>query len=444
MHNKSAAQAVLILFAASLPAYAVPFRVSSTLVFGPSLVGVLGSSPGDFDLDGDVDLNDYLALQNCINASGPGAPASSACLPFDANGDFDIDFSDAADFQNAFTGTVLRVCGNRNLETGEQCDDGNTISGDGCSSTCQVEITGIENDNCANPTSLNEGTQLYSNVGAIRDGPSEPNDCLFFGSSDIESDIWYCYTATCSGPAVISLCGSGYDTKLAAYSGCACPSARPIACSDDDCGTGTDNVHSRVSFNVTTGHAYMVRVGGYLLGQGEGRLTIRCGQDTCEEGTGSCVTAHDANQPGCDDPMCCNRVCEVDTFCCDVTWDDFCASQAGGFCSPTGFPTCNAQAGRCNHPNNTPGCRDTACCNAICQTDPYCCITNWDNNCVTSYELICVNCGSGRGDCYSERLEPGCQDVSCCGIVCAVDEFCCTVEWDIVCAQEATQLCQPN
>ena len=31
------------------------------------------------------------------------------------------------------------VCGNGHIDPGEQCDDGNTMSGDGCSSTCQVE-----------------------------------------------------------------------------------------------------------------------------------------------------------------------------------------------------------------------------------------------------------------------------------------------------------------
>src|SRR6185437_11189041 len=31
------------------------------------------------------------------------------------------------------------VCGNGVVEAGEQCDDGNTKSGDGCSSTCQKE-----------------------------------------------------------------------------------------------------------------------------------------------------------------------------------------------------------------------------------------------------------------------------------------------------------------
>lgn len=33
------------------------------------------------------------------------------------------------------------VCGNRIVETGEGCDDGNTLNGDGCSSYCQVETT---------------------------------------------------------------------------------------------------------------------------------------------------------------------------------------------------------------------------------------------------------------------------------------------------------------
>ena len=34
------------------------------------------------------------------------------------------------------------VCGNSVIETGETCDDGNTVSGDGCSSTCQIEVPG--------------------------------------------------------------------------------------------------------------------------------------------------------------------------------------------------------------------------------------------------------------------------------------------------------------
>ena len=40
-----------------------------------------------------------------------------------------------------FSGEVITaaVCGNGILETGEECDDGNLINGDGCSSTCTIE-----------------------------------------------------------------------------------------------------------------------------------------------------------------------------------------------------------------------------------------------------------------------------------------------------------------
>ena len=31
------------------------------------------------------------------------------------------------------------VCGNGSVEASEQCDDGNTLDGDGCSSTCRIE-----------------------------------------------------------------------------------------------------------------------------------------------------------------------------------------------------------------------------------------------------------------------------------------------------------------
>ncbi len=40
------------------------------------------------------------------------------------------------------------VCGNGNIEYGETCDDGNTKSGDGCSSTCQEEIYIGASDSC--------------------------------------------------------------------------------------------------------------------------------------------------------------------------------------------------------------------------------------------------------------------------------------------------------
>ncbi len=44
------------------------------------------------------------------------------------------------------------ICGNRILDTGETCEDGNAVSSDGCSSTCQKETTSGNNQSCT-PTS---------------------------------------------------------------------------------------------------------------------------------------------------------------------------------------------------------------------------------------------------------------------------------------------------
>lgn len=403
----------------------------------------VGTPFGDFDGDFDVDLNDFFTEYVCQSNSGPGGAPPSACLVLDADTDADIDMVDVAAFQNAFTGVLPPVCGNGRLETGEQCDDGNTDNADGCSSTCRIELP---NDYCNHPKPATEGSLTFSTVGATTDGPNEPLDCNFFGNSEVRSDIWYCYTPACTGPAVISLCGSAYDTKLAVYAGCDCPTSRPLACSDDDCGTAIDHAQSRVTIQAASGESYLIRVGGYFGNQeqGQGLLTIRCGEDTCGTSTLSCTANHGSNNPGCDDPACCNRVCEVDTACCDVTWNATCAAEAGGFCNESGFPTCNLQAGDCTHNHNGPGCSNVDCCNAVCQAVPQCCIDKWDGACVAQFDLLCTYCGPGRGACGTAHAAPGCEDVSCCADVCSFDPFCCTDEWDLTCAQEAAERCTPN
>jgi cysteine-rich repeat protein len=39
----------------------------------------------------------------------------------------------------------ISVCGNNVLETGEQCDDGNSVNGDGCSNICKIESAPLSN-----------------------------------------------------------------------------------------------------------------------------------------------------------------------------------------------------------------------------------------------------------------------------------------------------------
>jgi cysteine-rich repeat protein len=42
----------------------------------------------------------------------------------------------------ATAGAATAVCGDTILDAGEDCDDGNLISGDGCSGTCTTEVCG--------------------------------------------------------------------------------------------------------------------------------------------------------------------------------------------------------------------------------------------------------------------------------------------------------------
>lgn len=160
------------------------------------------------------------------------------------------------------------ICGNGLIEPGEQCDDGNTTPGDGCDSNCQLD----PNDQCAAARPVSEGAHPFNTVGATTDGPDEPTACNFSGDSQVNSDVWYCYTPSCSGTATVSTCGSGFNTKVAVYEDCACPvSTSAAACDDDACG-----LQSEVSLPVTACTSYLIRVGGFGAAQGTGTLDVSC------------------------------------------------------------------------------------------------------------------------------------------------------------------------
>jgi hypothetical protein len=57
---------------------------------------------GDFDVDGDVDLDDFGLLEGCL--SGPRVLPPLGCARASLDGDVDVDFADFAVFQRTFTG----------------------------------------------------------------------------------------------------------------------------------------------------------------------------------------------------------------------------------------------------------------------------------------------------------------------------------------------------
>ena len=214
----------------------------------------------------------------------------------------------------------------------------------------------------------------------------------------------------------------------------------------------------------------------------------------CGEGE-DCFKISDT--PGCQDLSCCSRVCETDSFCCDVAWDFQCTSIARTICGGCGNP----DAGSCFIPHPQPHCDDKTCCQTVCAIDPGCCEVEWDAGCVSLANTNCTdtcstNCpgdfnldnirngadlglmlgawgnggctdidGNGitdggdlglllggwglcpacgdpaSGGCLSAHPEPGCADPDCCESVCVIDPACCSVGWDASCAGLARKTC---
>jgi hypothetical protein len=123
------------------------------------------------------------------------------------------------------------------------------------------------NDNCYNAEETGEvASLLFDTTNATFDGP---------GLCVNGPNIWYIYTASCTGQATISTCGSSFDTVLAVYSGSECPPQqnRLLGCNDDSCGQ-----QSELVINVQAGSRYLIEVGGFNNNdKGTGVLKITCG-----------------------------------------------------------------------------------------------------------------------------------------------------------------------
>jgi len=133
--------------------------------------------------------------------------------------------------------------------------------------TCQGQQTPPQPqaDDCSKAKPIGEVSNLpFDTTQATFDGP---------GLCVTSPNIWYCYTASCTGPTTVSLCGSSYDTKLAVYQGCQCYLTAPIliGCNDDYC-----DLQSEITFYATAGDQYLIEVGSYQQATGQGVLSISC------------------------------------------------------------------------------------------------------------------------------------------------------------------------
>ena len=148
--------------------------------------------------------------------------------------------------------------------------------------TAQIALADISPPNdCHDVHAVGDVTDLpFTTAAATFDGP---------GHYITSPNLWYCYTATCTGGATVSLAGSSFDTKLAVYDGCACfPDVDDLIKSNDD----FHGQQSEVTFQVTAGKQYLIEIGGYnASAKGPGVMTISCSSQTCQPANDGCDKA---------------------------------------------------------------------------------------------------------------------------------------------------------
>jgi len=121
-----------------------------------------------------------------------------------------------------------------------------------------------------------------------------------------------------------------------------------------------------------------------------------------EEECGDCMDCLDCYEPEgqdtpfCDDAACCILVCDtpIDVACCEAAWDSLCAAYANLLCD--GGDNCLSPInGSCYVEHDLGGCNSEDCCNTVCDIEAFCCDIEWDTACV---ELALDNCIDLDGD----------------------------------------------
>lgn len=139
---------------------------------------------------------------------------------------------------------------------------------------------------------------------------------------------------------------------------------------------------------------------------------------------------------------CCNdaagtAVTGVQEAFCDGRWNIDAAGGAAAFDPPCGTGACCTQFGCTNNLADE--------CVALGQMQGVPVSFRGGSLCD---EIPCpqAECLEAAGDCFSNRLTPGCEDAYCCDTVCSLpnNEICCSDQWDRVCASDAARLCEPT
>ncbi|OUU23368.1 MAG: hypothetical protein CBC13_05815 [Planctomycetia bacterium TMED53] len=263
--------------------------------------GFSGASGDDLDTDddGNLDVTPWTSVVDCIalleneldpvtglpvdgeliycaNTVGPEGtfvPGHIVRCP-DGTGDWEIQsFSDLTIDTPGLPNVCPEICDNGLDDDGDaliDCLDDDCIGDPFCAPA-------PANDDCVGATGIGEGTFAVTTYGATTDGPTS---C---GGSTL-NDVWYLYTASCSGIVLLSTCGSAnFNPQMAIYPGTsACPpdAASELAC---DAGSCTGSGEPEIFLDAVAGETYLVQIGGFNGERGELTLDVSCPPADCHQ-----------------------------------------------------------------------------------------------------------------------------------------------------------------
>ena len=327
----------------------------------------------------------------CSSSTSPGGGVP-ACRSFTAQGGF---------------------CGNNDVETPqEQCDDGNTLNGDGCSSTCQNEQIGPActfSSAAWNTTQAVEGQMVSLNVqgqncnGKAVDFVIREEDCFLFGScsysvpvatisSTFSGTTWITQWMADSGgfgdPEYVFVATLNENPSVTATSGQLTVTPAPPP---PPCGNGAVNANEQCDGGTGCTASCQCSAGYQPTSplSVNCQPTIICGNGILDSGE-TCDDGNTNNGDGCSstcqtESVCGNGVVEIGETCDDgnVNSGDLCSSTCQ---TEPGGPVCGN--GICNAGETT------ASCPGDCPSQPsQCQLTSsaWSKTRATEGETVNLN-----------------------------------------------------
>ena len=272
---------------------------------------------------------------------------------------------------------------------------GDWFAGQNC---VQIDCSVVALDDCETAGTIEDGDTDFDTTGMETDGPAHPDSgCDQYSDDNVNQDIWFDYTASCTGQLTVSTCDQAeYDTRIAIYDGCGCPASEDnlLVCNDDgdDCSGYTSIAMASVEMD----ECYKIRVGGYQDEVGSGTLTV-----TCDGALGAC----------CDGATCVGDTRDDD---CDGAWyfnqtcDDF-ECPVGACCDGD---TCLATLPESECAYNFFG--GETCDEFECPLCAFCdpCYTNTDDEYITRVQFGAIDNESGQdGPCSYLRATQWSTDV---------------------------------